>query len=57
MIQIQSTCFPLSDINPQRFMNIPQSKPADFQKASERIYHTSDMPSQVKIGILPSAHP
>ena len=53
MIQIQSTWFPVSDINPQRFMNIRQARSADFQKATERIYHTPEMPSQVKVGILP----
>jgi putative CocE/NonD family hydrolase len=53
MIQVQSTWFPVSDINPQRFMNIRQARPADFQKATERIYRTTEMPSHVKIGILP----
>ena len=54
MIQIQSSWFPISDINPQRFEDINKAAAADFQKASERIYHTVDMPSQVKIGLLPS---
>ena len=53
MIQIQSTWFPLSDRNPQRFENINQAKASDFQKATERIYHTPAMPSQVKVLMLP----
>jgi hypothetical protein len=53
MIQIQSSWFPVSDINPQRFENINKAAAADFQKATERIYHSSDMPSQIRIGLLP----
>ncbi len=57
MVQIQSTWFPLSDLNPQRFENINQAKASDFQKATERIYHTAPMPSQVKVLVLPSRIP
>ncbi|MEO5582621.1 MAG: CocE/NonD family hydrolase [Saprospiraceae bacterium] len=39
MIQIQSSWFPLVDRNPQKFMNIYEAVPADFQKATIRIYH------------------
>ena len=53
MIQVQSSWFPLSDLNPQRFENINQAKPSDFQKATERIYHTAAMPSQIKVFTLP----
>jgi putative CocE/NonD family hydrolase len=53
MIQIQSSWFPMSDINPQRFMTISEAKPADFKKATQRVYRTAEMPSQVKIGVLP----
>ncbi len=38
MVQIQSTWFPLVDRNPQQFVDIPQAKASDFQKAVERIY-------------------
>jgi putative CocE/NonD family hydrolase len=42
MIQIQSSWFPLYDRNPQTFVpNIFWAKPADYQKATQRIYHTS----------------
>jgi uncharacterized protein len=54
MVQIHSSWFPVSDINPQRFMDISKATSADFQKATERIYHTIDMPSQVKVGLLPT---
>ena len=38
MVQVQSSWFPLADRNPQKFENIPDAKPEDFQKATERIY-------------------
>jgi hypothetical protein len=41
MIQIQSSWFPLTDRNPQVFTDIPNAKPADFQKATQRIYRGS----------------
>jgi putative CocE/NonD family hydrolase len=39
MIQIQSTWFPLSDRNPQKFTNIYSANNNDFQKATIRIFH------------------
>jgi uncharacterized protein len=54
MVQVQSSWFPLADINPQRFEDINRAKAGDFQKAVERIYHNAEMPSQVKIGVLPA---
>ena len=41
MVQIQSSWFPLIDRNPQKFLIIPDAKPADFQKATPRVYRTS----------------
>jgi len=39
MVQVQSTWFPLVDINPQTFVpSIYQAKPSDFQKATQRVY-------------------
>jgi putative CocE/NonD family hydrolase len=38
MIQVQSSWFPLTDRNPQKFLEIPKAQPADFQKATERVY-------------------
>jgi hypothetical protein len=57
MIQIQSTWFPLVDINPQKFLNINEATEADFQKAAQRVYHSTSMPSQVKVGLLPPEQP
>jgi putative CocE/NonD family hydrolase len=42
MVQIQSSWFPLYDRNPQTFVpNIFYAKPADYKKATQRIYHDS----------------
>jgi len=41
MIQIQSSWFPLSDRNPQKFVDIYHCDDSDFQKATIRIYHNS----------------
>lgn len=38
MVQIQSSWFPLSDRNPQKFINIYKASDSDFQKATIRIY-------------------
>ena len=48
MVQIQSSWFPLVDRNPQTFMEIPQATPADFQKATQRVYHSSSITLMVE---------
>lgn len=53
MVQVQSSWFPLVDRNPQTFANIPEAKPGDFQKATQRLYHTSAQPSGVLLHVLP----
>lgn len=53
MIQIQSTWFPLVDINPQSYVdNIFLAKPEDFIKATHRVYHEKGRESYVKVGVL-----
>jgi putative CocE/NonD family hydrolase len=54
MVQIQSSWFPLTDRNPQTFVNIPDAKPSDFVKATERVYHTKGEPSGIVVGVLPT---
>lgn len=39
MIQIQSTWFPLTERNPQQFLNINQAKDSDFIKETIKVYH------------------
>jgi putative CocE/NonD family hydrolase len=53
MVQVQSSWFPLTDRNPQTFVNIPDAKPSDFRKATERIYRAEGQHSGVVVPILP----
>ena len=54
MIQVQSTLFPLYDRNPQRFVpNIFKAKPEDYQKATQRIWHTPGKLSYVDLPVVP----
>lgn len=52
MVHVQHSWFPLVDLNPQKFMNIPDATPADFQKATHRLYHDAGHASYVEIGVL-----
>jgi uncharacterized protein len=53
MVQIQSTWFPLVARNPQKFMpNYKQGTDADFQKATERVYHTSANTSLIILPVV-----
>jgi uncharacterized protein len=52
MIQIQSSWFPLVNLNPQKFLNIPRAAPADFQAATERIYRGGAEGSRVDLNLL-----
>jgi len=53
MIQVQSSWFPLVDRNPQTFIDIYTAKEADFQKATQRVYRTRDLPSSVSVIVVP----
>ncbi len=54
MVQIQSTLFPLYDRNPQSFVpNIFDAKPADYQKATQRIWHTPSEASYISLPVVP----
>jgi putative CocE/NonD family hydrolase len=56
MVQIQSSWFPLVDLHPQRFGDIPNMKSTDFQKATHRLFHDSSRPSGIRstsVGIIP----
>ncbi len=53
MVQIQSSWFPLTDRNPQTFVNIPDAKPSDFVKATERVYHSTGQASGIVVQVMP----
>jgi putative CocE/NonD family hydrolase len=53
MVQVQSSWFPLVDRNPQSFGNIFNAKDADFQKATQRVYRSRELPSRITARRLP----
>jgi len=55
MVQVQSTLFPLYDRNPQTFVeNIFDAKPGDYQKATERVWHTLEAASFISLPVAPT---
>lgn len=53
MVQIQSSWFPLYDRNPQTFVpNIFWAKPADYRKATQRIYHAPNQSSFIELPLV-----
>jgi putative CocE/NonD family hydrolase len=53
MVQVQSSWFPLVDLNPQTYTDIPTAKPEDFKKATQRVYHAPGMASGLAVQVLP----
>jgi putative CocE/NonD family hydrolase len=53
MVQVQSSWFPLVDLNPQTFVSIPKAKPEDFKKAIQRVYHSAEAPSGLQVLVMP----
>jgi putative CocE/NonD family hydrolase len=53
MVQIHSSWFPLYDRNPQTFVpNIFWAKPADYQKATQRVHHSPEQASYVELPVV-----
>jgi putative CocE/NonD family hydrolase len=58
MVQVQSSWFPLYDRNPQKFVpNIFWAKPADFQKATQRVVVAGRQQSFIELPVVPAAAP
>jgi putative CocE/NonD family hydrolase len=55
MVQVQSSWFPLTDRNPQVFMDIAKAKPEDFVKATETVFHQADAASGLELLVMPKA--
>lgn len=53
MVHVQSSWFPLVDRNPQKFVPIHRATEADFQKATQRVYHSRQQRSWLKVRTLP----
>ena len=49
MIQIQSSWFPLVDRNPGTFTDIYHARASDFRKTTQRVYHSYEHPSYLKV--------
>ena len=54
MIQVQSTWFPMIDLNPQKLVDIYNARPEDFQKAAQRVFHSVEFPSSLEFGVVGS---
>ena len=54
MVQIQSSWFPLYDRNPQTYVpNIFFAQPADYVKATQSVFRSTDRPSAVWLPVVP----
>jgi putative CocE/NonD family hydrolase len=53
MVQVQSSWFPLVDRNPQTFVDIYRATESDFHKATQRVYHSPEMPSRLAVRVMP----
>jgi putative CocE/NonD family hydrolase len=49
MVQVQSSWFPLVDRNPQKFADIYSARENDFQKATQRVYCSPELPSRLTV--------
>ena len=54
MVQVQSSWFPLIDLNPQTFVHIPKAKPEDFQKATQRVFRAPGAASGLQLMVMPT---
>jgi hypothetical protein len=53
MVQIQSTWYPLVDINPQKYVeNVFDANPEDFVVAKHRVFRSGVQPSYMSLGTL-----
>ncbi|HLZ74823.1 CocE/NonD family hydrolase [Phenylobacterium sp.] len=53
MVQVQSSWFPLYDRNPQTFVpNIFFAKPADYVKATQRIFHSGAQATNIELPVV-----
>lgn len=52
MVQIQSSFFPMVDMNPQTFTNIYTCDSTAFTKAKQSVFYSKQYPSSLKVNIL-----
>jgi predicted acyl esterase len=51
MVQVQSSWFPLVNLNPQTFVRINEATEKDFKKATQRVWRTAAHPSLVRLSV------
>ena len=51
MVQIQSTWFPMIDRNPGKFTDIYKAQDSEFQKTTQRLYHSPKLSSSIKVNV------
>jgi len=49
---VQSSWFPMVDLDPGTFVRAIEAKPEDFRKTTQRVYHTAARPSYVELMVL-----
>lgn len=52
MIQVQSSWFPLVDMNPQQFVDIYKCSSKDFVKSKIKLFHDAEHPSKITLPVL-----
>jgi uncharacterized protein len=52
MIQVQSSWFPLVDMNPQKYVDIYHATVADFQPATMHLYRSEQQASHITLGVV-----
>ena len=52
MVQVQSSWFPLVDMNPQQFIDIYKCSSKDFIPATIQLFHDTDHPSKIILPVL-----
>ena len=57
MVQVQSSWFPLVDLDPQTFVNVNDAKESDFRPATERVHQGTASPSSLVLPVLPEERP
>jgi predicted acyl esterase len=52
MIQVQSSWFPMVDLNPGVFTHLYEATAADFRKTTQRVYHSAARASYVELTVI-----
>jgi uncharacterized protein len=52
MVQVQSSCLPLFDINPQKLVDIYSAEEKDFQKAIHKVFLSGKHQSKIGVNVM-----